>query len=162
MNPLLELAKKYQLFVIEDAAEAHGAEYKKIQTVDDRKSRLERIQLQSSNLKNQSSIFYPQSSRRIGSIGHLGCFSFYGNKIITTGEGGMVTTNDKKLANKVRSLGNLARSPDQHFRHTNIGFAYRMSNLQRSFRLFLSLDIRKVKFIVIFMHHICPLQFWLR
>lgn len=97
MDPVLFLAKKYNLWVIEDAAEAHGAEYK---------------------------------GRRVGSIGHIAGFSLYGNKIITTGEGGMVTTNSKKLAQKVALLRDHAFSNDVHFQHQEIGYSYNMSNLQ--------------------------------
>jgi len=101
MKPILQLAKKYNLAVIEDAAEAHGAEY-----------------------------FLNNTWKKVGSMGDTGCFSFYGNKIITTGEGGMITTNNKRLADRVRSLRNLARTPGKHFLHKEIAFAYRMSNLQ--------------------------------
>ncbi len=69
MDPILEIARRYGLAVIEDAAEAHGALYK---------------------------------GTRVGSLGDIGCFSFYGNKIVTTGEGGMVVTNRAELANKMR------------------------------------------------------------
>lgn len=106
MNPLLKLAKKYKLTVIEDAAESHGAEYK-----------------------------MPNSWQMVGSMGDLGCFSFYGNKIVTTGEGGMVVTNNKILAERVRSLRNLARSNEKHFYHQEIAFAYRMSSLQAALGL---------------------------
>ena len=68
--------------------------------------------------------------RKVGSLGHLGCFSFYANKILTTGEGGMVTTNDTAIAKRARSLGSLAYGPKQKFMHTEIGFNYRMTNLQ--------------------------------
>lgn len=68
--------------------------------------------------------------RKVGSLGHLACFSFYANKILTTGEGGMVTTNDTAIAKRARSLGNLAYGPTQKFMHTEIGFNYRMTNLQ--------------------------------
>lgn len=73
--------------------------------------------------------------KKVGSIGDLGCFSFYGNKVITTGEGGMVVTNNKILAEKVRSLRNLARTKGKHFYHQEIGFTYRMSNLQAALGL---------------------------
>ncbi|MDE2588727.1 MAG: DegT/DnrJ/EryC1/StrS family aminotransferase, partial [Patescibacteria group bacterium] len=101
MTPLLSLAKKHNLFVIEDAAEAHGAEYR---------------------LQN--------TWKKTGSLGNIGCFSFYGNKLITTGEGGMAVTNNKKLADRMQSLRNLARTPGKHFLHTELAYAYRMSNLQ--------------------------------
>ncbi|PIR48352.1 aminotransferase DegT [Candidatus Peregrinibacteria bacterium CG10_big_fil_rev_8_21_14_0_10_55_24] len=68
--------------------------------------------------------------RLCGSMGDLGCFSFYGNKIITTGEGGMVVTNDDALARRVRSLKDLAHVPGKRFTHEAVGFNYRMTNLQ--------------------------------
>ena len=71
MDPLMELAGRHGLYVVEDAAEAHGAEYK---------------------------------GRPVGRLGHAGCFSFYANKIITTGEGGMVTTNDPEIARLAANL----------------------------------------------------------
>lgn len=97
MDKILKIAKKYGLFVIEDAAEAHGAEYK---------------------------------GRKAGGIGDIGCFSFYGNKIITTGEGGMLVTNNRKIKEKAEYLRDLAFSKERHFWHKHLGFNYRMSNLQ--------------------------------
>lgn len=97
MNPIFEIAKKHNLFVIEDAAEAHGAEYK---------------------------------GKKVGSLGDAGCFSFYANKIITTGEGGMVVTNNENIAEKARSLGSLAYGKENRFMHEDVGFNYRMTNLQ--------------------------------
>lgn len=102
MTPLLRLAKKYELFVIEDAAESCGSEYK---------------------------------GKKVGSLGNINCFSFYANKIITTGEGGMITTNNKKLAQKARALKDLAHSPKKRFLHTQIGFNYRMTNMQAALGL---------------------------
>jgi len=64
----------------------------------------------------------------IGSIGHIGCFSFYANKICTTGEGGMVVTNDANIAARARSLKDLSHS-ETRFLHTDVGFNYRMTNL---------------------------------
>ena len=97
MDPLLAIAKKHKLYVLEDAAEAHGAEYK---------------------------------GRKCGSIGDLGCFSFYANKIITTGEGGMVITDNKKLAERLRLLKDLAHSPKKRFLHFEVAYNYRMTNMQ--------------------------------
>jgi perosamine synthetase len=97
MNPIMELARKHNLYVIEDAAEAHGAEYK---------------------------------HRKVGSIGDIGCFSFFGNKIITTGEGGMCITNNDDLINNMRMLKNHGMSPTKKYWHTTIGFNYRMTNIQ--------------------------------
>lgn len=97
VDSILEFARRHHLYVIEDAAEAHGALYK---------------------------------GRKVGSLGDVGCFSFYANKILTTGEGGMLTTSDPALANRARSLQNLAYGPKQRFMHTELGFNYRMTNLQ--------------------------------
>jgi perosamine synthetase len=102
MDPVLGLAEQHGLWVIEDAAEAHGAEYK---------------------------------GRRAGGLGHAAGFSFYANKNITTGEGGMVTTNDRQLADLCRNLRDHAFSPERHFWHKYIGFNYRMTNLQAAIGL---------------------------
>ena len=96
MDPLIDIAKKYNLKVIEDAAEAHGAEYK---------------------------------GRKTGTLGDIGCFSFYANKIVTTGEGGMIVTTDEKIAKKAKLLRNLSFSKERRFLHEYIGFNYRMSNI---------------------------------
>jgi len=102
MDPLIKLSKKYSLFVIEDAAEAHGAKYK---------------------------------GRICGSMGDMNCFSFYANKVITTGEGGMVVTDDKRLAEKARLLKDLSHSPKQRFLHTALAYNYRMTNMQAAIGL---------------------------
>lgn len=97
MDPIIEIAKKHNLAVVEDAAEVHGAEYK---------------------------------GKKCGSIGTINAFSFYGNKIITTGEGGMITTDDDALAARARWLKDLAHSPQKRFKHDELGFNYRPTNLQ--------------------------------
>jgi perosamine synthetase len=97
MRRLTSLAEKYDLFIIEDAAEAHGAEF---------------------------------VGRRVGGLGDMGCFSFYANKIVTTGEGGMVVTNNSEFAHRLRSLRNLCFRSDRRFFHTEIGHNYRLTNLQ--------------------------------
>ncbi len=97
MDPILRLAREHNLYVVEDAAEAHGAEYK---------------------------------GRRVGSLSDVGCFSFYGNKIITTGEGGMLTTDSEEILEKARLLRDVAMSPEKRYWHSRIGFNYRMTNLQ--------------------------------
>jgi perosamine synthetase len=97
MDPLMQLAERHGLFVIEDAAEAHGAEYK---------------------------------GRRAGGLGHAAGFSFYANKIITTGEGGMITTNNAKFASLTQNLRDHAFSSERHFWHKYVGFNYRMTNMQ--------------------------------
>jgi perosamine synthetase len=102
MDPIMETAGKRSLHVIEDAAEAHGAEYK---------------------------------GRRAGGIGAVGCFSFYANKIITTGEGGMLVTNLQDIAERARRLKDQAYSPEKRFLHTDVGFNYRMTNIQAAIGL---------------------------
>ncbi|MDD4628696.1 MAG: DegT/DnrJ/EryC1/StrS family aminotransferase [Candidatus Peribacteraceae bacterium] len=68
--------------------------------------------------------------RVCGSMGTMSAFSFYGNKIITTGEGGIVCTDDDELAERARSLHDLAHSSKKRFLHEDVGFNYRMTNLQ--------------------------------
>ena len=102
MEPIMKIAKKYNLYVIEDAAEAHGAEYK---------------------------------GKKVGSFGDISCFSFYGNKIITTGEGGMCLTNDKKLAEKMKILRDHGMNPNKQYWYDMIGFNYRMTNMQAAIGL---------------------------
>jgi len=102
MDAIDKIAKQYNLYVIEDAAESHGAEYK---------------------------------GKKVGSIGDIGCFSFYGNKIMTTGEGGMITTNNKELYEKMKYLRDHAMSKDKRYWHTEIGYNYRMTNLQAALGL---------------------------
>lgn len=68
--------------------------------------------------------------RKVGSLGDAGCFSFYANKIITTGEGGMVTFHEKPYADRARNLKGLAFGATNKFMHKDIGFNYRMTNLQ--------------------------------
>jgi len=106
MDPVLELAEQHQLAIIEDAAEAHGAQY----------------------LSGRQG---PEPRwRRCGGFGDLSCFSFYANKLITTGEGGMIVTDDDALAERARSLRNLAFQPSRRFYHEEIGFNFRLTNLQ--------------------------------
>lgn len=103
MNPLLEIAEQHDLYVVEDAAEAHGAEY---------------------------------FGKRTGSLGDIGCFSFYANKIVTTGEGGMLVTNNEEIAERARWLeAHAFGRHGKHFYHEAIGFNYRMSALQASLGL---------------------------
>jgi perosamine synthetase len=97
MSSINKIAKKYNLFVIEDAAEAHGAEI---------------------------------NGKRVGGLSDAGIFSFYGNKIITSGEGGMITTNDEALYLKMKRLRDHAMSKEKKYWHTEVGFNYRMTNLQ--------------------------------
>lgn len=68
--------------------------------------------------------------QKVGSLGDIGCFSFYANKIVTTGEGGMLTTNNAEIAAKARSLRSLAFGVSNKFMHEDVGFNYRMTNLQ--------------------------------
>lgn len=97
MDPILKIALKRGLAVVEDAAEAHGARYK---------------------------------GCCVGSIGDMGIFSFYGNKIITTGEGGMIVTDNEDLAGKLRLLRDHGMSGNQRYWHPVMGYNYRLTNLQ--------------------------------
>jgi perosamine synthetase len=110
MDPILELADRFHLKVIEDAAEAHGAEY----FVDDETAK---------------------GWKRCGSFGNLSVFSFYANKLITTGEGGMILTDDPALAETARSLRNLYFQADRRFFHKEMGFNFRLTNLQAAIGL---------------------------
>ena len=102
MAPLLAIARKHGLFVIEDAAEMHGQTY---------------------------------DGKACGSFGDISTFSFYPNKHITTGEGGMVMTDDAVLAERCRSLRNLCFQPQRRFVHEEIGWNYRMTNMQAALGL---------------------------
>jgi perosamine synthetase len=110
MDPLLEIADEFNLAVIEDAAEAHGAEYLS------RRNDTERW-------------------RRCGSFGTMSCFSFYANKLVTTGEGGMIVTDNSEHADKLRSLRNLCFQPQRRFFHEELGYNFRLTNLQAALGL---------------------------
>lgn len=97
MGKIMLLAKKYNLKVVEDCAEAHGASFK---------------------------------DRKVGSFGNIGCFSFYGNKVLTTGEGGMCTTNSKEIIEQIRLLRDHGMSKSKRYFHEVVGYNYRMTNLQ--------------------------------
>jgi perosamine synthetase len=96
MDAVSAVARRHNLFVIEDAAEAHGAEYR---------------------------------GRRVGSLADVSCFSFYGNKIIATGEGGMVATDDAGLARRVAQLRGQGYDPERRYWFPVVGYNYRMMNL---------------------------------
>lgn len=102
MEPLWQVARRHNLMIIEDAAEAHGAEYKGV---------------------------------RCGSLGDLNCFSFYANKIVTTGEGGMVLTNSETFASRLQSLRNLCFQKERRFYHTALGHNFRLTNIQAALGL---------------------------
>ena len=103
MAPVIDLCKKYKLFLIEDAAEMHGQTY--------------------NNLK-------------CGSFGDISIFSFYPNKHITTGEGGMLVCDDLQLSERCKKLRNLAFEPNgRRFVHNELGWNYRMTNLQAAIGL---------------------------
>ena len=97
MDPLLKIAKKYKLKVIEDAAEVLGLKYK---------------------------------NKECGSFGDVSTFSFYANKHITTGEGGMIVTNNKEIYERCKSLRNICFDEKRRFVHYELGWNYRFTNLQ--------------------------------
>ena len=99
--PILETCAKHGVTLIEDAAEALGASY----------------------------VSGPLAGRQVGTLGLLGCFSFNGNKIITSGGGGMIITADQVLENRAKHLTTQARLPGPEYFHDEIGFNYRLTNL---------------------------------
>ncbi len=102
LDPVLNLCKKYNLLLIEDAAEMHGQTYK---------------------------------GKPCGSFGDISTFSFYPNKHITTGEGGMIVTNNDALAERCKLLRNLAFTPQRRFVHEELGWNYRFTNIQAALGL---------------------------
>jgi perosamine synthetase len=97
MDPIRQLARDYGLFLVEDAAESHGALYKGAQA---------------------------------GTMGNAGCFSFYANKIITSGEGGMIITDDDKFAHRLRHTRAYDFDEARHFWHKRLAWNFRMSSLE--------------------------------
>lgn len=97
MDDINELAARHNLYVVEDAAQSHGARYK---------------------------------GKRTGGLGHIASFSMMANKIVTTGEGGMVTTDDPELMQRCRRLRDHAMDVNKRYWHEEVGFNYRMTNLQ--------------------------------
>lgn len=97
MKPIMALAEKYGLYVVEDCAESIGARF---------------------------------NGKQTGTIGHLGCFSFFANKILSCGEGGMVTTNDANLIEKVRLLRDHGMDKAKRYWHLAPGYNYRLTNMQ--------------------------------
>ena len=108
MVPLVNLARKFGLKVIEDAAEAHGLMYR------DTSRAVSGVVLE----------------RPCGSFGDLSTFSFYPNKHVTTGEGGMIVMDDPLLAERCQSLRNLCFQADRRFVHQDLGWNFRLTNLQ--------------------------------
>jgi perosamine synthetase len=102
MDAITAIARRHGLFVVEDAAQAHGAQVR---------------------------------GRPVGSIGDIGTFSFFGNKMLTTGEGGMVTTNDAAIAARIRLLKNQGMTQERRYWHPVVGYNYRMTNIQAAIGL---------------------------
>ena len=102
IDPIIMIAEKYNLYVIEDAAEMHGQTYR---------------------------------GKPCGSFGDVSTFSFYPNKHITTGEGGMIVTDNANIEKKCRSLRNLCFQPEKRFVHEELGWNFRFTNLQAALGL---------------------------
>jgi perosamine synthetase len=102
MQAINQIADKHGLWVLEDAAEAHGA------TVN---------------------------GKKVGGLGKCATFSFYGNKIVTTGEGGMITTNDSELAARLRLFRGQGMDPERRYWFPVVGYNYRMTNIQAAIGL---------------------------
>jgi dTDP-4-amino-4,6-dideoxygalactose transaminase len=101
IGPILDAAARFGIPVVEDASEALGATWRG----------------------------GPLDGRQVGTLGRLGCFSFNGNKLITTGGGGMIVTDDEALARRARHLSTQARLAGRAYDHDEIGYNYRLSNL---------------------------------
>jgi len=99
MTEIMEIANRHGVFVVEDAAESHGATY---------------------------------DGQPVGSFGQTGSFSFFGNKNITTGEGGMLLTSEPELAERMRTLRDHGMKPERRYWHDEVGYNYRMTNPQAS------------------------------
>lgn len=112
MGRIGEIARKNNLYIIEDCAEAHGAEW---------------------------------NHKKVGSFGIVSCFSFFGNKVVTTGEGGMCVTNSKELSDKMRILRDHGMSKEKKYYHEVIGFNYRMTNLQAAIGV---AQVERIEFIL--------------
>ncbi len=97
MDPILEVARKYNLIIIEDATESLGAKYK---------------------------------GRMVGHLGDIACFSFNGNKIITTGGGGMIVSNNEAWVRQAKYLTTQAKDDPVEYIHNEIGYNYRLNNIQ--------------------------------
>ena len=97
MEAIMSISRKYGVHVVEDCAEAHGAEF---------------------------------NGRKVGSFGIINCFSFFANKIITCGEGGICLTNDPELKVKLKVLRDHGMDPERKYYHKLVGYNYRMTNLQ--------------------------------
>jgi perosamine synthetase len=97
MDPILEIGRRFELTIVEDATESLGARYK---------------------------------DRSVGQLGDIACFSFNGNKIITTGGGGMITTNNETWARKAKYLTTQAKDDPVEYIHNEIGYNYRLTNIQ--------------------------------
>ena len=102
MDPILKIANKFNLKIIEDCAEALGVKYK---------------------------------GKNVGTLGDVAAFSFYSNKTITSGEGGMLATNSRKIFEKAKKLKNLAYGKKNKFQHELIGFNYRLPNVSAAIGL---------------------------
>lgn len=97
VDPILEVARKYGLAIVEDATESLGARYK---------------------------------TRNVGHLGDVACFSFNGNKLITTGGGGMIVTDDEALARRAKHLTTQAKDDSVEYVHSEVGYNYRLTNIQ--------------------------------
>lgn len=101
LEALVDTCKRFGIIIIEDAAEAAGGRY----------------------------ISGMLAGRHVGTVGHIGCFSFNGNKIITTGGGGMLVTDQEDLARRAKHLSTQAKRPGVDYQHDEVGYNYRLTNL---------------------------------
>lgn len=140
MQPLLGLKKKYNLLILEDMAEAIGSQY----------------------INPETGVF-----KNCGTIGDVAAVSFYANKLITTGEGGMVLTSDETIFERARQYRNLCFGRKERFRHEDIGYNFRMTNLQAAVGVaqleqmddFLAIKARNGKYYAEFIRNLPDIRF---
>lgn len=123
MEPIWEIADKYGLKIIEDAAEAHGAAY------------FSNNRTHADKRQEYTQLDGRKRAYKVGNLGDIATFSLYGNKIVTSGEGGLITLNDEKLFKKMVMLRGQGLDPEKRYWFPVIGYNYRLTNLQAAIAL---------------------------
>ncbi len=142
MNPIMRLARKYRLKVIEDACESLGAVYRGAKPNPKDSVALGRPH----GLARSAKGGFRGKGKMVGTFGESGVFAFYPNKQMTTGEGGMIVTNDAKKDALFRSLRNQGRSADmQWLAHERLGYNYRLDEMSAALGL---AQLERIDFLI--------------
>lgn len=131
MDRIMEIANRHNLIIIEDACEALGAEYR-FDPISNNDRQISKYNYNSVAKSTIKSLLFDENAhwKKVGTIGKAGVFAFYPNKQITTGEGGIIVTNDEKLASLFRSLRNQGRNENGRWlSHVRLGYNYRISDI---------------------------------